>query len=221
MMKYKKRSFPVPMKDTFPVIDTCWQQLSAALSLGENAAEELVLIKQAYAGKKRYYHNQEHIAHMLDLAISHKDLATDSNAVTCAVFYHDIVYEVPGSDNEHKSALRAAAFLAKTGVPAVFVHKVCRFIEATKQHIPDGDPDLDFLLDLDLQILAADPDVYRRYTVKIRKEYSIYPDLLYRPGRKKVLQHFLAQPALFKTPAFREQYEKQARENLLSELATL
>lgn len=62
---------------------------------------------------------------------------------------------------------------------------------------------------------------YLQYAENIRKEYSIYPDALYQPGRRQVLQHFLAQEHIFKTPVFRERYEKQARENISKELAML
>jgi predicted metal-dependent HD superfamily phosphohydrolase len=40
-------------------------------------------------------------------------------------------------------------------------------------------------LDADLSILGKDLDTYLAYTKMIRKEYSIYPDFLYKPGRKK------------------------------------
>lgn len=42
--------------------------------------------------------------------------------------------------------------------------------------------------------------------------------LLYRPGRRKVLDHFLDLPQRFKTPYFRERFEEQARVNLSAEL---
>ncbi len=37
---------------------------------------------------------------------------------------------------------------------------------------------------------------------------------MYNPGRKKVLNHFLEKETLYFTSTFRNQYEKQARENL-------
>jgi len=62
---------------------------------------------------------------------------------------------------------------------------------------------------------------YQAYTRQIRQEYHIYPDLLYKPGRKKVLQHFLKMPAIYVTPAFRDLYETTARQNIQAELNTL
>ncbi|MGE4514074.1 MAG: hypothetical protein AB7E26_09720, partial [Chryseobacterium sp.] len=72
-----------------------------------------------------------------------------------------------------------------------------------------------------LSILGSESEIYVSYTQKIRKEYSIYPDLLYRPGRKKVLEHFLKSESIFKTEYFKEKYELRARENILSEIESL
>ena len=49
----------------------------------------------------------------------------------------------------------------------------------------------------------------------------MYPDMMYKPGRKKLLEHFLAMPHIFKTAFFRERLEVQARENLMRELELL
>jgi len=74
------------------------------------------------------------------------------------------------------------------------------------------------LLDLDLSILGKDPQYYLEYAAAVRKEYSIYPDFMYRRGRKKVLKKMLEQECIFKTDLFKEKYESQARKNLQSEL---
>lgn len=44
---------------------------------------------------------------------------------------------------------------------------------------------------------------------------------MYVPGRKKVLNHFLALPRIFKTNHFYEKYEEAARKNLEDELERL
>jgi len=42
----------------------------------------------------------------------------------------------------------------------------------------------------------------------------VYPDLVYNPGRKKVLNHFLAMDSIFKTDYFYNKFDRQAKENL-------
>ena len=94
-------------------------------------------------------------------------------------------------------------------------------IEATKEHQLSPDNDTNILLDLDLSILGKSPVEYKRYSEGIRKEYHIYPDIVYRNGRKKVLKSFLEKDSIFKTAFFRKEYESQAKENLIAELKQL
>lgn len=76
-------------------------------------------------------------------------------------------------------------------------------------------------IDADLSILGADWETYFSYMQKIRREYAVYPDLLYKPGRRKVIEHFLSMPVIFKTDIFRRRFEAQAQDNLKQELEIL
>ncbi|MDQ1163003.1 putative metal-dependent HD superfamily phosphohydrolase [Chryseobacterium sp. SORGH_AS 447] len=101
------------------------------------------------------------------------------------------------------------------------LQKVSDQILATKAHHESGDRDTDYLLDADLSVLGKSFETYMEYTKKIRKEYYIYPDFMYKPGRKKVLQHFLELKSIFKTNEFRDRYESTARENIRGEIESL
>jgi predicted metal-dependent HD superfamily phosphohydrolase len=92
---------------------------------------------------------------------------------------------------------------------------------ATKLHQKNDVIDTNWLIDFDLKILASDVNKYETYYQQIRKEYKIYPDLLYKPGRKKALQHFLANDFIFQTEVFSDKYETQARLNIQKEINTL
>ena len=48
-----------------------------------------------------------------------------------------------------------------------------------------------------------------------------YHDIIYKPGRQKVLKHFLAMNRIYKTDHFFKKYEPQARINLANELSRL
>ncbi|MNE99513.1 hypothetical protein D3C80_1982060 [compost metagenome] len=78
--------------------------------------------------------------------------------------------------------------------------------------------DTNYFTDADLSILGQDWERYIQYAKDIRKEYTIYPDEQYYPGRTRVIQHFLDMPRLFKTEYFYLQFEEKARENLAKEL---
>lgn len=136
-------------------------------------------------------------------------------------FYHDLIYNASSSGNEEKSAEAAQKRLQQLGVPATKIRNCVDQILATKGHTMSDDTDTNIFTDADLSILGHDSAVYTAYYKNIRKEYSIYPDFMYNPGRKKVLQHFLAMPRIFKTDHFYDTYEAQARINLQAELETL
>jgi predicted metal-dependent HD superfamily phosphohydrolase len=145
----------------------------------------------------------------------------DFAALVFAIVYHDAVYNATKKDNEEKSAELARKRLTALSYPPQSVERVEAHILATKAHHKSEDNDTNLFTDADLSVLGAPWEAYQAYYQQIRKEYAIYPDLLYKPGRRKVLQHFLDLQAIFKTEAFHTRYEGQARENLFRELETL
>lgn len=143
--------------------------------------------------------------------------------VALAIFFHDAVYNVSRKDNEEKSAVLTGKKLPETGYPDEKTKLVKVFILATRDHaLPENaPPDLAFFLDFDLAVLGGEWEAYETYAQNIRREYRIYPDLLYRPGRRKALEHFLERPFIFHTEVFREKYEQRTRENVRREIALL
>lgn len=178
-------------------------------------------IEEEYSKGKRHYHNLEHLEYMMEKAIKYKDSLEDLDTVMFTIFYHDIVYDTTRHDNEKKSADLAHDRLIKLGMPVDKVVKCQRQIMATKEHEESEDNDTNYVLDFDLAILGDTPECYRNYAEMIRAEYSIYPNFLYKKRRKKVLQHMLSMNRIFKTQAFYDHYEQQARTNVRSELEGL
>lgn len=178
-------------------------------------------IETQYSEKGRYYHNLFHLENMFQELEGVKNLMEDFVTVSFSVFYHDIIYDASSKSNEEKSALYAAKRLQKQGLDPSVISKISAQILATKQHQKSDDNDTNYLLDADLSILGKEWLLYWEYTRQIRKEYFIYPDFLYKPGRKKVLKHFLELESIFKTDYFKEKYEFQARENIAAELSML
>ena len=178
-------------------------------------------IEKSYSQKRRKYHNLLHLENMILELENVKDQILDYETLLFSVFYHDIIYKSTSKDNEEKSAEIAKKSLEKLDISSERVIKIYNQILATKSHQKSKDSDTNFLLDADLTILGKDWNVYENYTNQIRKEYSIYPDFLYNPGRKKVLIHFLEFDEIFKTEYFKEKYEKIARENIQREIELL
>jgi predicted metal-dependent HD superfamily phosphohydrolase len=177
-------------------------------------------IEEHYSDASRHYHNLLHLENLTSELLPFRTTFTNWNVVIFAVVYHDIVYHASKNSNEEKSAAVAVKRLNGILAPKETVLRCGEFILATKRH-EQVDDEVDLFTDADLSILGSSPDNYQAYTRQIRKEYSIYPDFLYNPGRKKVLSHFLGMETIYKTSFFRERYETLARQNLQMELSLL
>ena len=176
-------------------------------------------IAVCYNAKNRHYHNLQHLENMLHELEVAKQEVQKMDSLLFSIYYHDIVYQATRSDNEYQSALLFKKQISQTNFKNI---EYCFLqIEATKTHEQSKDHDTNILLDIDLSILGQSQNIYKKYCQQIRQEYRIYPNLLYRRGRKKVLAKMLENTSIYKTATFIEKYEKQARENIALELNTL
>jgi len=178
-------------------------------------------IEKKYSAESRHYHNLRHLENMFEEVENVKALIKNFNNISFSIFYHDVIYDATSKSNEEKSAELAKERLEDLNIAKEDIQKVYAQILATKSHQKSDDQDTNFLLDADLSILGKDNKAYLEYTKQIRKEYSIYPNFLYKPGRKKVLEHFLELESIFKTDFFKAKYEVQARKNIEVELRNL
>jgi predicted metal-dependent HD superfamily phosphohydrolase len=175
-------------------------------------------IEKAYSGSKRHYHNLLHLTNLLDQLTTVKSEIANWEAILFSLYYHDIVYNTLKTDNEEKSAALAEKRMREIQVPAHIIELTRQQIIATKSHNTSANADTNYFTDADLSILGCDWDEYAAYFNKIRKEYAVYPAIIYNPGRKKVLQHFLQMERIFKTEIFYQLYEARAKLNLQKEM---
>lgn len=200
-----------------------WHRLAAPLVPDAARREaEFQRLAAAYQAPTRHYHNLQHLENLLN-RLDATDLQ-DRVVVELAVWFHDVVYNALKSDNEARSAAEALQFLKDSTLEPLRQQRVAFLINRTADHTqpqPADDTDLLLFLDADLSILGAPADAYREYARQIRQEYRLVPDLLYRPGRRKVLAKMLATPELFRTPEMRTELDAAARRNLAAELETL
>ncbi|MFP9117444.1 hypothetical protein ACLI08_06640 [Flavobacterium sp. RNTU_13] len=178
-------------------------------------------IALAYSHKNRQYHNLFHLENMYSELKCVQHTISDWDTVLFALFYHDAVYSVTKKDNEEKSSKMAISRLREIGYDTVKTSFCYELIMATKHHASSSVNDINLFTDADLSILGKPWAEYEVYCLNVRKEYSIYPDLLYNPGRKKALQHFLEMEHIFKTPHFKDRFEAQARKNITQEIDRL
>ncbi len=148
-------------------------------------------IALAYSHKNRQYHTLFHLENMYSELLGVQHNISDWDTVLFALFYHDAVYSATKKDNEEKSSKMAISRLREIGYDTVKTSFCHELIMATKHHASSSFNDINLFTDADLSILRKPWAEYEAYCLNVRKEYSIYPDLLYNPGRKKALQHFL------------------------------
>ncbi|KAA9325417.1 HD domain-containing protein [Adhaeribacter soli] len=199
-----------------------WRELAGNYTSDQELIETLWQeLQQNYSEQNRHYHNLNHLSFMLEQAKRYEKQLKNPDAVTFAIFFHDIVYNSSQTDNEERSAALAEKRLLELTVPEATIMLVKEAILATKTHALHLNSDINFLLDFDLAILGTDWETYQAYAKSIREEYAHVPEEAYKAGRKKVLQHFLAMPRIFKTPIFQTLLEARAHHNLQAELQIL
>lgn len=180
-------------------------------------------IELAYSSSGRYYHTFSHLVKMFEVIAPYEHKLNHKESVWLAVWFHDVVYDTQRNDNEEKSAEFLREMASALNIPENVFRKAEELILLTKKHSISSEADFDsrLFLDADLAILGGTEEEYAVYMKGVRKEYSQYPDLLYREGRKKVLKHFLESEFLYKTENIRKHLEEKARINLSLELKQL
>lgn len=194
-------------------LQTCWQQCWRGQPqpwLDEAWAD----LARRYAEPQRHYHGLQHLHECLHWFEAVKTQLQHPRSVALALFFHDAVYEPRSSQNEADSAdLAHAALQGK--LPAPELARISRYILATQRHDnPEADPDLAYLLDIDLAILGSEPARFAQYQAQIRAEYAWAPAPVYAAKRAQVLAAFLAQEPLYGTAYFQQRLQAQARLNL-------
>lgn len=175
-------------------------------------------IEKAYSNPKRQYHTLQHLDNVLDQLLLVKSNINNWDIILFTLFYHDVVYKAIRSDNEEQSAKFAGERMKKLSISDERILQCENQIIATKSHLLQADSDTNYFIDADLSVLGQEWSAYEVYFNQVRKEYSMYPDFLYNPGRKKVLNYFLGMERIFKTDYFFDMLEEKAKKNLKREL---
>lgn len=186
-----------------------WQQIWEAEAL---APPDGAALLARYAEPARTYHNLEHLEEVLDW--TRQAPVPEPHGVALALFYHDAIYDPRREDNEEASAALAQTELRRAGYTGIAT--VVELILATR-HLterPVLDPLQEWMVDIDLSILGAEPERFRRYHEDVRREYHWVPAPLYAAARRKVLQSFLSRPRIYATSYFHDRLEEAARRNL-------
>ena len=204
-------------------------QLTAQVAeLGES-------LLQAWEQPHRAYHHSGHLSQMLtdlDRLYAHRTQAGSTPlALILAAWFHDAVYEgAPGEDERRSEQLASTSLEPLVTAGLLTGHElqmVSLLVRATATHelpksvdLPAGyEPaDIQFFLDADMAILAADSARYRRYLRGVRSEYSHFDDEAFRAGRTTFLRSILGRERIFLSEQALKLWEEPAQANLRAEL---
>ena len=204
-------------------------QLTAQVAeLGES-------LLQAWEQPHRAYHHSGHLSQMLtdlDRLYAHRTQGSTPLALVLAAWFHDAVYEgAPGEDERRSEQLASTSLEPLVTVGLLTGHElqmVSLLVRATATHelpesvdLPAGyEPaDIQFFLDADMAILAADSARYHRYLRGVRSEYSHFDDEAFRTGRTTFLRSTLGRKRIFLSEQALQLWEEPARANLSAELS--
>ncbi|MCH7351948.1 metal-dependent hydrolase [Acinetobacter sp. NIPH 1958] len=200
------------MQQYLTVLEKSWFELHQYYHFSEPQKIFNKLIA-AYSEKQRAYHTLQHLYECLVLLESIRADLNDSPAVALALWFHDAVYDPQAKDNELKSAELLEQYLVQD-LPVDIVGKIKRWIVATQKHASTDELDLQFLLDIDLAILAASPERFAEYEEQIQQEYAWVDPDVYSIKRKEVLAHFYQAEPLYQTEYFQKNFEQRAKGSL-------
>lgn len=189
-------------------------------------ADVLAELRERHGEPGRAYHTWAHVEALLRWFAELRPRLHDPEAVFHAILFHDAVHDPTRGDNEDRSAALLRERMAGRLAPATLERAAC-LIAATQRHLVPPDltardaQDAAYVLDMDLSILGARPDVFDAYERNIRKEYAHLPEPAFRMGRAQVLRTFRDRERLYFSEWGRDAFEAAARANLARALQAL
>ena len=191
-----------------------WREFWQRLGAHGDAMMPWQELRAAYTEPWRAYHNLGHIGHCLEEFAAVRKLANDPLSIEVAIWFHDVIYDTHGKDNEERSADFAEAVLRKAGQPKSFTEAIRDLILATKHQAQPAANDARLLVDIDLAILGQPLERYTEFEQQIRREYAWVSNPDFAAGRSAILNGFLNRERIFASPDFIQKYEQPARANL-------
>jgi conserved hypothetical protein len=207
----------------------------APATFQQQVAELGESLLQAWEQPHRAYHHSGHLSQMLtdlDRLYAYRTQGSTPLALVLAAWFHDAVYEGAPGEDERRSEQLANISLEPLVTAGLLsgdeLQMVSLLVRATATHelpesadLPAGyEPaDIQFFLDADMAILAADSARYRRYLRGVRSEYSHLDDEAFRAGRTTFLRSILGRKRIFLSEEGLQLWEEPARANLQAELS--
>lgn len=200
------------------------------MELLHNQIDHVIVLPEnvlaAYSEPHRKYHDVDHLHYMINrlLAFYPNLSKTVMDCVLWAIMYHDIVFNIPTSNDGSNEDLSAELWLREHGDHS-WAEYIAIAIRHTKTHIlPHGRKQglvwtiAEHLIDLDLWALS-DEKAYLQNNAKIKAENNA-SDEQWIEGRGAWLTGFLERDQIYYTDVGKE-HEGEARRILEADLTSL
>ena len=182
-----------------------WKECLRAEGLSEDPPHRGRNLLARWDEPHRHYHTSVHLQSCIERWERLRDQLQAPSLVGLTLLYHDAIYDPQARDNEAASAGLARIDLVGLGMADRRIAEVEHLIHATDHRQKSAHPDAAAVIDIDLAILGAEAQAYRRYVHG------------WRTGRAQVLGHFLERSRLF-TSGLLDELEDPARRNMRHEL---
>lgn len=196
----------------------CWESLSLPAPV-----PVLAQLLAAWSEPHRHYHTLEHLEECLQwldrfLGPSREPRVAE---IELALWFHDAIYLTRRDDNEQRSADWAQAVLGSAGAPPPLGERIAALVLATRHQARPDTFEAQWLVDIDLVILAAEPPRFAQYEAAIRREYDWVEAGIFRRERARVVAGFMQRPRIYSTEIAFAEFEQRARHNLQRSLDAL
>jgi len=192
-------------------------------------------LKEKYCESWRYYHTLRHVWELLKQCNENMEVIKEKDVMKLTAWFHDVIYVPQRPDNEKESVVffekfwedLERRFKGKHLLSVEKKEKVEKIILFTINHTQMTKEveewfDAKFFLDIDLGILGADSEAYKRYTENIRKEYCFVSEEVFKEKRSQFMKKFLNKELqIYKTDLFIKKLEAKALQNVQEEVELL
>ena len=196
------------------ILKHSWVRAWKGIGAGGDGEQVRAALVAAYAEPQRRYHTLQHLTECLEWFELVREIPKHAAEVELALWFHDAIYDVKGSDNEMRSADWATVELVNAGAAPEVVGRVSALILATRHTVVPTDLDQQVLVDIDLAILGTPEPRFAEYGQQIRDEYAFVPNGLFKHRRRALFLSFLDRPRIYCTSYFHDRLEERARANL-------
>ena len=172
-----------------------------------------------YLEPHRHYHTTGHIMFCLDeldkvsADIKQTGAVLQQDAVELSIWFHDVVLEIPGANNEQKSAeyfLEVSDGCLDNDL-RIRVHDA---IIATTHKSSSDALESQLTVDIDLSGLAQSWSEFLADTRQVRAEFSHLSDKEFNVGQGKFMKSLLDRASIYSTEYFLGTHEATARKNV-------